>query len=241
MKIEHAENRILVKIFYGLMLSVFGGASPAWSYEKNLDNIYNPIGKRDPFKAPLPPLSRTLASLSPTERFSVDQLELRAILRSGKKNRAMFEDPEGKTHILGAGETLGRERAVISRILNAGVVVTEKSVNYLGIERLQEKVMTLPVDQDFGVTSIPRELNSEESEETPQAGANQPKIEVSPPTSQAPAPKAAETATTAEEGTASSAEERNLSSDGTSIDAPVLDAPVASTEPTKLKPFEVTP
>jgi hypothetical protein len=56
----------------------------------------------------------------------------------------MFEDPEGQTHIIVEGQTMGRERATVSRILNSEVILTEKTFNYLGAESLYEKVISLP-------------------------------------------------------------------------------------------------
>ena len=107
--------------------------------------IYSPVGKRDPFKAPFTgQSSRTLASINPLERFSVEQFQLRAILRGGNSPHAMFEDPEGKTHIVAEHEVIGRERATVSRILNTEVILTERTFNYLGVENLYEKVLSLP-------------------------------------------------------------------------------------------------
>ncbi len=110
--------------------------------------IYSPIGKRDPFRAPLPnQITRDPSAVGPLEKFSMEQLQLKAILRGGGKNRVMFEDPEGKTHILFEGETVGRERALVSRILNTGIIVTKKTVNYLGVDSISEEVISLPNDE----------------------------------------------------------------------------------------------
>lgn len=108
--------------------------------------IYSPIGKRDPFKTPVANSNdRDLASLSPLEQFSIEQFQLRAILRTGEgRGRAMFEDPEGRTHIVAEGEIIGRERGTLSKILNNEVIVTERTFNYLGAENLYEKVISLP-------------------------------------------------------------------------------------------------
>src|ERR1700748_3278984 len=68
--------------------------------------IYSPIGKRDPFKAPPTAVngSRDIASLEPLEQFSIEQLQLRGILRGSGGARAMFEDPGGGTYILQQGD-----------------------------------------------------------------------------------------------------------------------------------------
>ncbi len=111
--------------------------------------IYSPIGKRDPFKLPSTKgMGRDVASASRLERFSLEQLELKAILKGLGKNRAMFADPEGKVHILSEGAILGRERATVSRILNREVIVTLRTFNYLGNESLVEKVVSLPTEDE---------------------------------------------------------------------------------------------
>ena len=113
--------------------------------------IYSPVGKRDPFKSPaVSPSNRGTANVSPIEKFNVEQLQLRAVMRGLGKARAMFEDPEGKTFIVKEGDILGRERAVVSRILNSEVIVTERSFNYLGEETLYEKILSLPPDPEVG-------------------------------------------------------------------------------------------
>jgi len=135
-----------MKTIFGLILASLAFGQPS-SPNKNDENgvIYSPVGKRDPFKAPaLGILGRELASLNPLEKYGLEQLQLRGILRGSGRPRVMFEDPEGKTHIVGEGETIGRERATVSRVLNTEVIITEKTFNYLGVESLYEKVISLP-------------------------------------------------------------------------------------------------
>ena len=110
--------------------------------------IYSPVGKRDPFKAPTSrSTNRELGSVSPLERFPVERFELKAILRGLGPAHAMLADPEGGTHIVKQGDKLGRERAVVSKILNTEVIVTERAFNYLGEETLYEKVLSLPAEE----------------------------------------------------------------------------------------------
>ena len=109
--------------------------------------IYSPVGKRDPFKEPLVVSGdRSPTALRTIEQYGIDQLTLRAILRGGGVPRAMFEDPRGYTYIVKPGDTIGRERGQISRILNTDVVITERTFNYLGTESLYERVISLPQD-----------------------------------------------------------------------------------------------
>jgi Tfp pilus assembly protein PilP len=65
-------------------------------------------------------------------------------LKGDGQSKAMFEDPDGQTHILSQGDIIGRERGTVSKVLDQGVIVTEKTFNYLGVESLYEKVISLP-------------------------------------------------------------------------------------------------
>lgn len=116
-----------------------------WAMDKEEGKIYSPTGKRDPFRSStVAGQGRDLAAISELERFALEQFQLRAILRTDRKATALFEDPEGKTHILTEGELIGRERATISRILEREVILTIQTKNYLGSEKPYEKNMALP-------------------------------------------------------------------------------------------------
>jgi len=105
---------------------------------------YSPVGKRDPFRPPAAEQGRDLSSVNPLEKHGVDKFQLKAILKGMGRPRAMFEDPDGRSFILSEGDTFGRERGTISRILNTEVIVTERTFNYLGAENLYERVLSLP-------------------------------------------------------------------------------------------------
>jgi Tfp pilus assembly protein PilP len=147
--------------------------------------IYSPVGKRDPFRPPaLANFGRDVSAVNPLEKFAVEQLQLRAVLRGIGKAKAMFEDPEGKTHIITEGDVIGRERATVSRILNNEVIVTERTFNYLGVESLYEKVLSLPADNDAGkVETGKAPIRAPDNNNNP----NRPPQ--NPPPANAPAPK----------------------------------------------------
>lgn len=106
--------------------------------------VYSPIGKRDPFKPPEMENSRSPASIQSLENYGIEQLQLRGIMKDGGVPKALFEDPEGKSHIISEGQVIGREKATVSRILKTEVILTEKTFNYLGVENLYEKIISLP-------------------------------------------------------------------------------------------------
>ena len=122
--------------------------------------IYSPIGKRDPFRRPSSKsVSLDAASKTRLEPFSLEQLQLRAILQGMGRNRAMFEDPDGRTHIFVEGEILAREKGTVSRILSREVIITLRTFNYLGNESLVEKVVSLPSDDDQSGAAIVPKVN----------------------------------------------------------------------------------
>lgn len=115
------------------------------TYEKSKgESFYSPFGKRDPFKVPSVGGLGDDTTLGPLLRYHVDQYKLRAILRGMGEPKAMFQDPQGKSHIVFQGDTIGIEKATVSRIIKSEVIVTERTFNYLGKESLLEKVISLP-------------------------------------------------------------------------------------------------
>lgn len=106
--------------------------------------VYSPIGKRDPFMK-LRGKDRGLASVeSSIFKFQIEQFELKAIQRGPDGNHILVADPEGKNYLLREGEKMGKSQAVISRILDREVILSEQTKNYLGKESLSERILSLP-------------------------------------------------------------------------------------------------
>lgn len=106
--------------------------------------VYSPIGKRDPFMR-LRGRDRGLASVeSSIFKFQIEQFELKAIQRGPGGNHILVSDPEGKNYLLREGEKMGKSQAVISRILDREVILSEQTKNYLGKESLSERILSLP-------------------------------------------------------------------------------------------------
>jgi type IV pilus assembly protein PilP len=96
------------------------------------DYSYIPGDKRDPFQPfnEAATLSKVVVSpnlepMLPLERFDLDQLKLVGIIWGGDKSRAMFLDPESRTHIVRLNERLGKNRGYIAAIREGEVVVME--------------------------------------------------------------------------------------------------------------------
>ena len=132
----------IVCFFCFFYVAQFGVSQPT---EKKGAIIYNPAGKRDPFKVlSITPAGRKVSAIYPTEKYDLDQLNLRAILRMGGKSRALIEAPDGQTFIVNEGEIVGRERATLSRVLKTEIILTQQTFNYLGNPSLVERIISLP-------------------------------------------------------------------------------------------------
>jgi type IV pilus assembly protein PilP len=92
--------------------------------------IYNPIGKRDPFRSPDLDLARassvnSAACNEPLCKFDLDQLTLVAVVSGDSNPVAMVQDPQGRGYILHRNTRIGRQGGKVSQILRDSVIVTE--------------------------------------------------------------------------------------------------------------------
>jgi len=149
-------NRVLILI----ILSLKGSTVYCVDAAKN-ENIYNPSGKRDPFKVLFSGAAgRKPTSIYATEKYDLDQLTLKAIIRLEGKSRAMVEAPDGQIFVLIEGESVGRERATLSRILKTEIIFSQKTANYLGNTSIIERVLSLPAEK----AGADRELDLDKEE-----------------------------------------------------------------------------
>ena len=133
-----------VRMILPMFFAVFA-ISPFGAVAKDT-GVYTSFGKRDPFSVPssLSPGGAGGSNVDPLRRFRLEGYKLRAILRVGSQPQAMFEDPDGNTHVVTQGQTLGQEGARVSRIVNSEVIVTERSLNNQGNEVILERILSLP-------------------------------------------------------------------------------------------------
>ena len=148
------------------ILVVVQGLALADSSDKKAPSVYNPVGKRDPFKVLNSTFAgRKVSSIYPTEKYDLDQLSLKAVFRISGKSRAMVEAPDGLTFVIFEGDLVGRERATLSRILKTEIIFTQKTFNYLGNPSLVERIMSLPPDE----VSIQSDLASQRNTDSAKA------------------------------------------------------------------------
>jgi type IV pilus assembly protein PilP len=92
--------------------------------------VYNPIGKRDPFRSPdaEPATQAALASATCNEplcRFDIDQLTLVAVVSGDANPLAMVQDPAGRGYFIRRNTRVGRQGGKVTQIMSDAVVITE--------------------------------------------------------------------------------------------------------------------
>ncbi len=111
-------------------------ASPAWAYD--------PIGKRDPYRAYSDIIEPPSQELSELQRWELDQLRVVGILKKNGDRMAMVEDPKGKGHIVQQGDFIGKRWGRVERIAVAEIVVAETYEDEYGRRIPIEVSMELP-------------------------------------------------------------------------------------------------
>ncbi len=89
--------------------------------------VYNPIGKRDPFRTFIAMAEEEeIRSPTPLQRYEIDQYQLTGIVWGIERPRALMEDPEGVGHVVEQGTYIGRNWGKITQITSEKIVVTEE-------------------------------------------------------------------------------------------------------------------
>lgn len=93
--------------------------------------VYDPTGKRDPFKVfkavrPVLPDSATRQEiLEPLQRWELDRLQVVGILWDVRTPRAMIRDPDGAVFVVTKNSKVGRSEGFVAAIREGEVVVIE--------------------------------------------------------------------------------------------------------------------
>ncbi len=109
------------------------------------DYSYNPIGKRDPYRAffPTEPPGTDSCGDDPLQCFAVEQLTLTGVVW-GERPRALLEDPSGASHVVELGAYVGDRWGRVTHIESGSVVVTEEYLS--GSEQLVVHPIRLSLD-----------------------------------------------------------------------------------------------
>ena len=117
----------------------------AMTTEKMPEYVYNPAGKRDPFKTFIESVTekkeRAAAPVSPLQSYDLNTLRLVGIMMLPGKKVAIVEDPSGKGYHVKVGTHIGLNDGVVVEILKDEVIVEEKYLD----ETLQTKARKVSV------------------------------------------------------------------------------------------------
>lgn len=135
-----------------ILMGVLCGAEKAPEVKREPLFVYDPTGKRDPFRPFIraeEPVQPQDVVQSPLQRYDLSQLKLVAIIVGAGQERAMVEDSEGKGYIIRKGTYIGNRFGQVKEILPDRVIVVEKYRDYLGRVRTREVVLKLyPVEEE---------------------------------------------------------------------------------------------
>ena len=113
--------------------------------------VYNPIGKRDPFRSFLgiggdgadgPDDSPR----TPLQRYELDEYRLVGIIWGVDRPRALVEDPDKVGHVMEIGTYIGKNWGKVTQITSTEVVVTEEYQTIDGELVVNPIRMTMPVN-----------------------------------------------------------------------------------------------
>ena len=117
----------------------------AMTTEKMPEYVYNPAGKRDPFRTFIESVTekkeRAAAPVSPLQSYDLNTLRLVGIMMLPGKKVAIVEDPSGKGYHVKVGTHIGLNDGVVVEILKDEVIVEEKYLD----ETLQTKARKVSV------------------------------------------------------------------------------------------------
>jgi type IV pilus assembly protein PilP len=108
--------------------------------------VYDPTGKRDPFRNFMwerPDRLREQDLQGPLEQFDLSQLALIAVVWKTGTARALVQDPSGESYIIAEGSRIGRNEGLVLSIDDGLVVVKETYVDYLGQETTKDIEMRM--------------------------------------------------------------------------------------------------
>jgi Pilus assembly protein, PilP len=131
------------------------GAAPAPAPGRGLgtatgDGLYDPNGKRDPFRSFVLDRLKELASQQkgPLEQFDVGQLELHGVVWETNRPRALVADPSGQVYVVREGDHIGTNQGSVVRIDDNLMLVRETYVDHMGEPTTKETEMRVRRNQE---------------------------------------------------------------------------------------------
>jgi len=99
--------------------------------ESDLEFVYSPVGKRDPFTPLIQQVNKEVKKprkiSGPLEKFELSQFRLLAMLIVQGTPRAMVKAPDGKSYTIKPGDLIGPNGGVVKRIETKTFAIDEET------------------------------------------------------------------------------------------------------------------
>ena len=107
------------------------------------DYVYDPLGKRDPFRSFVLDRLKELeaATKGPLEQFDLNQLNVLGVVWETNQRRALVADPSGQAYIVREGDPIGTNDGRVIRIDDNLMLVRETYVDHMGEQTMKEVEM----------------------------------------------------------------------------------------------------
>ena len=111
--------------------------------------VYDPIGKRDPFRSFVLDRIKKVdkAAKGPLEQFDLSQLSVTGVVWEGGSKRALVIDPSGRAYIVQEGDRVGKNEGLIITIGDSEMMVREKYEDFHGEQTEKEIVMRIRLSE----------------------------------------------------------------------------------------------
>jgi len=111
--------------------------------------VYDPIGKRDPFRSFILDRLKEVdsAAKGPLEQFDLSQLSLNGIVWATQRQRALILDPSGQGYIIEEGDAIGKNDGRVITIDDNVVIVREAYMDFHGDKTTKEIEMRVRQSQ----------------------------------------------------------------------------------------------
>lgn len=111
--------------------------------------VYDPAGKRDPFKSFIDTekKARPTAPATPLQSFDINALKLVGVMMLPGKKIAIIEDPSGKGYHVKVGTLLGMNDGVVIDVLSDEVVIEEKYLDATSHTQVRKVTIKIPKEE----------------------------------------------------------------------------------------------
>lgn len=121
--------------------------SPGTAQPEASKFVYNPVGRRDPFRSLLEirkPVAERREPQTPLEQFDLSQIRMVGAIIGMDRPRAMVNAPDGKSYIVTIGTRMGKNNGKVVSIDQNRIEVEESFYDFADEVRTSRQAIELP-------------------------------------------------------------------------------------------------